>query len=264
MRYKPYLKCLVYGEPGAGKTSFAATFSKPMLVWQFDPHGKDSPYMKGANRKFLPASQVGDLQWWDFGNGTGIFYRDVQHDDGLVRIEYYHELHSFRQPTAAALFHMRLAMFHKEYDQWQTVSIDSLTGLELVLRKEYEYKLLVNPEETEKAKYDQRHWYGGSYHDLEELLAGRFPSMPMNVIAICHIHIKETGLVGDEVVKLLSLPGQLKKTAARNWQEYYRSFVAGERYLLQTKSGNMYYAATQIEAPNPCDASYEALWGGWE
>jgi hypothetical protein len=37
---------LVYGEPGSGKTTFAATWPKPLLVIFFDPIGKDLPYLE--------------------------------------------------------------------------------------------------------------------------------------------------------------------------------------------------------------------------
>ena len=37
---------LVYGEPGAGKSTFAATFPNPKIVMMFDPMGKETPYLK--------------------------------------------------------------------------------------------------------------------------------------------------------------------------------------------------------------------------
>lgn len=41
----PYpLHCLVYGNPGSFKSTFAAMFPKPMLVLSFDNWGKEKPY----------------------------------------------------------------------------------------------------------------------------------------------------------------------------------------------------------------------------
>lgn len=37
---------LIYGEPGSGKTTLAATFPKSMLVLFWDPFGKDLPYIE--------------------------------------------------------------------------------------------------------------------------------------------------------------------------------------------------------------------------
>jgi len=39
---------LVYGDTGTGKSTFAASFPKPLLVFCFDPAGKDIPYWKKA------------------------------------------------------------------------------------------------------------------------------------------------------------------------------------------------------------------------
>lgn len=37
---------IVYGDAGAKKSTFAATFPKPMLVFMWDPFGKDGPYLR--------------------------------------------------------------------------------------------------------------------------------------------------------------------------------------------------------------------------
>jgi len=39
------LHVVVMGDPGARKSTFAATFPKPMLVLNFDPMGKETPYL---------------------------------------------------------------------------------------------------------------------------------------------------------------------------------------------------------------------------
>ena len=39
------IHCLVYGDPGAGKSTFVATFPTPILVFMFDGLGKDTPYL---------------------------------------------------------------------------------------------------------------------------------------------------------------------------------------------------------------------------
>src|SRR5579872_1605977 len=45
---RPAIHCVVYGESGARKSSFVATFPKPMLVLGFDPYGKMTPYQRGG------------------------------------------------------------------------------------------------------------------------------------------------------------------------------------------------------------------------
>jgi len=57
---------LIYGDTGTGKTRFASTFRQlgDMLVWCFDPVGKDIPYHLGG--------KVGEVQYREIGMGTGI------------------------------------------------------------------------------------------------------------------------------------------------------------------------------------------------
>jgi hypothetical protein len=43
---RPWLHCMVYGDVFIGKSSFAATWPKPMLVLMFDGIGKDTPYLR--------------------------------------------------------------------------------------------------------------------------------------------------------------------------------------------------------------------------
>jgi hypothetical protein len=58
---------LIYGDTGTGKSHFTSTFKQlgNMLVWCFDPLGKDIPYHKGA-------SKVGEVEYREIGVGTGI------------------------------------------------------------------------------------------------------------------------------------------------------------------------------------------------
>lgn len=60
------LHCLVYGDFGSMKSTFAATFPKPMLVLSFDNLGKEGPY----TRKGEP----GRVKW---SNRHGIYVQDV-------------------------------------------------------------------------------------------------------------------------------------------------------------------------------------------
>jgi hypothetical protein len=44
--YRPPLHAIVMGQYGSGKSTFAATWPKPMEVCMFDPRGKELPYLK--------------------------------------------------------------------------------------------------------------------------------------------------------------------------------------------------------------------------
>jgi len=48
---RPPLHAIAYGDSGAKKSTMAATFPKPMLVWMFDPWGKELPYVRRGTRR---------------------------------------------------------------------------------------------------------------------------------------------------------------------------------------------------------------------
>jgi len=74
--YGKPIHCLVYGDTGTGKSTFASTFHEVgnVLVFCWDGHGKDLPYHKLAK-------EVGELQSYEIGGAMGaveIKYRDIQ------------------------------------------------------------------------------------------------------------------------------------------------------------------------------------------
>ena len=245
---------LLYSDSGAGKSTMAATFPKPMLVWMFDPFGKDEPYLRGSQ-------SVGDLQTYPLNIGgigeAQIVYRDVQHVDGLLRIEYYHDV-NIKQPTAYMRFQTRFdTLFPNELTWWKTVALDSITFMEKLARKWDQYVL--NP--TAK---DPRKWFGASTDLLEEMLMLRFAGLPMNVIAIAHIDTEKDDVHGL-LVRNPSAPGRLRRDLSTAYSEIYRLYIGddgkgGKVHAAQTRSDNLFNAQTHINAPNPCWPTYEALW----
>lgn len=55
------LHVLVYGDFGSGKSTFAATFPKPQLVFCFDAYGKEMPYLKGGEVSDLFSDDLADF-----------------------------------------------------------------------------------------------------------------------------------------------------------------------------------------------------------
>lgn len=53
------IHCLVYGDFGAGKSTFAATFPKPLLVFAFDPFGKERPYQRLGEVEYVNDEDLG-------------------------------------------------------------------------------------------------------------------------------------------------------------------------------------------------------------
>lgn len=57
----PPIHVLVYGDFGSGKSTFAATFPKPQLIFCFDAYGKEMPYLKGGEVSDLFSDEFADF-----------------------------------------------------------------------------------------------------------------------------------------------------------------------------------------------------------
>jgi len=254
---------LDYGDSGVGKSTFAATFPKPMLVWHFDPYGKDTPYLD----KGTPS----DL----FSDDKAAFVRHVMSKRDperlLIRIEYYHELGFIEpelmtlpksqrirlhdlNPEAYSRFLTRVSRVHEEYGQYKTIVLDSATFMEIAARRWDQHT--INPM-TE----DPRQWWAGSTDMLEQMLMVRFASFPMNVVTICHID-REKAEASDTMLRSPAAPGRLRGNLSVAYSELYHQYMDKDgQPWLQTRSNTMYNAATRIGAPPVCKPTYRAIWG---
>lgn len=267
---RPNLKCLDYGHTAARKSSLAKTFPKPMLVWMFDAHGKDFPYWRDSWHRILPQGCVGELQQYQVqGTDTLITYRDIQHPEGLVRIEYFHDLNP-EKPRAFMDWRVRRSVFHQEFGAWRTVVLDSLTSAELASRLIAKY--VTNPQTDKEPKSrDPRKWFGSSTDDIEEALKVSFLSYPMNVFVAAHVDLeRDESAVAGLTVRNPMAPGRLRGSLAQQYMELWYSYVqtdvrTGQSVgLIQTQPNGIYNAATQIDVPNPCYAHYESIWANYD
>lgn len=267
---RPNVRCLTYGHSGGWKTSFMKTFPKPMLVWFFDGHGKDFPFWRDSWHRVLPPEAIGELQQYQVeGTDVLITYRDIQHPDGLVRLEYYHDANP-EKPHAFADWRLRRSVFHKEFGIWRTVGLDSFTSCETSARLNEKYFL--NPQTDKEYKSrDPRKWWGGSTDVMEEALKVSFLSYPMNVVVTAHVDLErdESAVVGTSLRNPMA-PGRLRGSLAQQYSEFYYAYVhsdtkTGQRMgLLQTKSNGIFNAASQIDAPDPCYAHFDSLWANYD
>lgn len=245
---RPATHCLVYGDSGSYKSTFAGTWPKPLLVMAFDPYGKDAPYWRLGEPSGLEMDDLGSPIRTVASRKSGRL---------LARIEHYLDEDPER-PDAYARFRRRMATLRGDaIKEWATLVIDSVTFMELAARKLEQYKL--NP-----TARDPRQWYAGSKEALEEMLLGRVGALPINVVVICHVDEDKDELHG-QMVRNPAAPGKLSKRLPAGYSELYRAYVtrddAGQRVpLLQTRGDAMYNASTQIPAPDPCDPVYTALW----
>lgn len=247
----PILHVLGYGESGSGKSTFAATFPKPMIVFCFDAYGKDVVYRK---RGRTTPEYVDEL---------GVVHQDVVNDAGelLIAIEYFHD-EDPEQPGAYERFLKRMNRFDaNERAHYRTAVLDSVTSMELCARKMYQHKIL-------KLSKEPRQWYAGATERLEEMLCSRFGSFrDLNVLVLAHIDQDKDELYGT-FVRTPSAPGRLRSRLAAFYPEMYRANVTRDgknlRYSLQTRSDMMYVAfSMEAEAPDPCEPRYSALWANF-
>jgi hypothetical protein len=238
---------LAYGDSGAGKSTFAATFPKPMLVFAFDPWDKSTPYLKKGVAAFVDADERGTPAQEVIHRKTG---------ELLVRVEHYLDADPYH-PEAYARFLKRMHAFTQEYEQWTTVVIDSITFMELAARKYEQYVL-------NKSAKDPRQWYAGSKQALEEMLMIRFANLPMNVVISCHVSEDKDELHGT-FVRTIHAVGKLGKQMPAGYGEMYRLYVKRNEqglseYRIQTRSDSLWAAASQIGAPDETAPHYLALW----
>lgn len=243
------IHCLVYSDSGGGKSTFAATFPKPLLVYCFDPFGKDHPYLRRG--------VVGELTEGEFGP-----MRRVHDDAGKlqIQIEYFFDLNP-QDPTAYERFLRRLTRLEADASAFKSIGLDSVTFLELAARKFAQYKLNPNTREP-------RQWYSYSTESCEEILLSRFGALPNHVVVCAHVDESRTNLHGD-TIRAPQAPGRLRKTLASGYGELYHLFVVrGEDHTierwLQTQPDEEWMVSSQIDAPNPCRPSFRAMMASTE
>jgi len=266
---RPFIHLLLYGDSGAGKSTGAATFPTPQLVFSFDPVGKELPYLRRAGSRIDGETDDGTPYSEILSTKTG---------ESLVRVEHYIDSDP-QQPEAYTRFLLRLAEMDAEmrstYEAlralgspgaiphqliapaWKTLVIDSVTFMELAARKLAQYKLNKNAK-------DPRQWWGASTDTLEEVLMFRFGAVRTNVVVIAHADEDKDDVHGF-YLRNPRAPGRLRKSLPSAYNEFYRAYVRrtdeGDReYLWQTRSDNLWNAATQVGAPEPCVPHFSAIW----
>lgn len=256
---KPYIHVVDYGPPGSGKSTFAATFPKPMIVLAFDPLGKEGPYLK---RGIVSPEMEGE-----FGQPVVVVESKKNPGKTLIQVEYFHdtevEADGRYKPTAYRQYLSRFPSLYQEIKEgkWLTLVVDTLTFMELSARKLSQYDL-------DKASREPRRWFAAATDMLEEAVMCRLGGLRCNVVILAHVDTDKDEVAG-RMVSNPSAPGRLRQRLGGGYPEVYVSHVKRDdkgntNYSLQTRADARYNASSVfLEAPDPCEPNYTALWENW-
>lgn len=257
--YDP-IHCFVYADPGRKKSTFAATFPKPMLVLGFDAFSKMQPFRRRGKK-----GPVIDME------GTPVEYvmSSKESDKAIIQIEQYYDadIYDGRNDYAWERFRSRITSLHQEVQQgvWATVVLDSCSSLEYAIRKYEEYK--ANPTTKKGNEQDQRQHYNKSSSGVEEICY-TMAWLPCNVVVLAHVRMDKDNVRGA-VYWTPEVPGVKNRRVPGAFGEVYTihsdpgAEEEANRFYLQTVDDGQYIATTQIPAPEFCQTHYKALWANF-
>lgn len=253
----PHSSWLVYSDPGAGKSHFAATFPKPMLVFNTDPRGKAMPYFRRG--------VAGEMSVDAFGTECQTIV-SAKSGDKIIQLEYYQDANprgGIDTVYAYERLEERLVALPDEIGEgkWETVVLDSLSFLEYQVRKLHQYKL--NPESNQGHVQDARQWYNSSSEVLEEFCYSRLTWLPVNVVVLAHVRDTKSNIRGN-TTWTPEAPGVKGRKLPGAFAEVYVIHSTSEGRYLQTVNDTSFIATSQIGAPDGCEPHYKSLWSQWE
>lgn len=259
MPKRTLVHCALMGVPYGGKSSFAATFPKPMLVISNDPLGKETPYVR---RGILGEPFTGV----EGQRVTPIMSRK-RPDMRTITIEHYLDVNP-RRPVAHAQLMARLQALPDEVavGQWATVVFDGVTFAELNCRKHYQY----SDASPYRGSKEPRRWFAAATDDLEEILMVQLGALACNVVVIAHVDREKDEMLGT-FLHNPAAPGRLRTRFSAAFPETYHMQVSrdpktGETLRrVQTQPDGRFYAGSVIlEAPDGCEPDYNALWVNYD
>jgi len=237
LKTKDLVKVLVYGEPGAGKTVFAAGFPGPILYLDFDHKVSSAArfYAKDADR--LKQIEVVNLS-------PALAKNPITELESRIK-----ELAEYQRKN--------------EYP-YRTLVVDSVTTfssacLAHIVQIKPGIKRVITAQGQQPGVQD----FGILKREFQRLIPGLL-TLEMNVVMLGHISIQKDEFTG-ELIRGVLMDGSFAEQLPIYFEEVYRAFVTevqgGRReFFAQTQSDGRFKCRSQIPGlPATIPLKYESL-----
>lgn len=225
-----FLKLLVYGDSGSGKSCLSGSFELPIKYWDFDH--KASSIVQFYKKEPERLKQIEITQFAPLPNGDRIrkFEAEVRAIQALV---------SAKQPLP-----------------FKTLVLDSLTTFTAYMLQHY----FVAQPGIKRAHPDINAMQDYQLLDkhLSQLISGIL-SLDCNVVMIGHLGMDKDETTGA-IVRQPLMPGKFASKLPIWFEEVYVSKLdSAGKYMLQTQSDAQFKCRTQRGLPKEILSSYESI-----
>jgi hypothetical protein len=248
-----FLKLLVYGDSGSGKTLFLSTMPKPLYIFSFDPNGLES--IKGT-----PGIFFDDYRLFSAAEAKALQQgKTLQEQQALDTINRAVKLYS-------AVWHNIQEL--KTNCTYASVAFDSVTFFAEIVRfyimnlsgrsKNYG-KPVVTSNDMSFTQSDF-----GTHNDLAGDIIDMFLSIPAHAVVTSHGKIADNEDTGAVEYLAGSFGKRFPRELPRKFNEVYRMIVKTRtnqlpEYKLQTRSDSNWPAKTNMNWYNPTTKKQESI-----
>lgn len=238
MENSKYIKVLLCGSPGTGKTCFAASLPLPILFLDFD--GK----VNSAGRWFEEDKERLDL----------IDVRPL--NKSLGKADPIEEMNTIIKNEL-------VPQQESGEMKYKTLVIDSVTNfsaavLAHIVRTNPGIKRVSSTQGVQPGMQD----YGILKREFAKLIPGIL-SLDMNIVMCAHVKTDRSDFTG-EIIRSPMMDGSFGQELPIFFEEVWRTFMKDGKPMAQTKSDNYFnFCRSQIpKLPNPVLLDYKKITGG--
>jgi hypothetical protein len=239
----------VMGKAGTGKSHLLASMPKPLLVLATDPMTKLHPYYDHGIVD--PKVYTGNL---------GQDIRLVKNKDGktIIQIEGFYDRDPSLKNAAMTALVSRTTQLHGEANagMWKSTALDSWSGFEDLAR----YRRLVEGQPFHVKNPDGRAHHNIAKEDCKSPFLHTLIHLNCNMGISFHV-TRFAQESGGEVMYNVKCIGDFAQTISQNLAERYHSISLpdGVTRRLHTRPDGRFELATLIDAPDPCENTFGAL-----